>query len=263
MTTGGLILTYHAIEPGREPLCIDPALFRAHMDCIADADVAALTIAQAANGLRAGSLPDRWVAITFDDGFASVPRAAAPLLADRGLLATVFCVAGHLGGVNDWRSQPRRAPQLRLATARELTELAAQGVELASHGLAHTPLASASSGALRRELVESRSKLEQATGVAVSSFAYPYGALPAAEGLALVAETYTAACTTELRRVSGTENPFSLSRIDAHYLRSPTAMQAAVAGKLDAYLALRRTAARVRRAVRHDYVASLDSTPVG
>src|SRR5204862_10841 len=77
---------------------------------------------------------DGLVAITFDDGFASVARTAWPLLAERGLTATVFCVAGYLGGANDWPTQATGAPRLPLADAASLTALAAEGVELGAHG---------------------------------------------------------------------------------------------------------------------------------
>ena len=87
-----------------------------------------------------GRVPARAVAITFDDGCASVARTAAPLLAERGLTATVFCVAGHLGGRNDWPTQHDRMPSLALAGADELVELHRAGVEIGAHGVAHAPL---------------------------------------------------------------------------------------------------------------------------
>ena len=110
-----VVLTYHAVEDGPAPLCIDPELFRAQLDCLLEVGAEALTISGLAACLRDGTLPARAVALTFDDGCASVARTAAPLLAERGLTATVFCVAGHLGGQNDWPTQPNGMPSLALA----------------------------------------------------------------------------------------------------------------------------------------------------
>ena len=96
-----LVLTYHAVERGPAPLCVDPDLFVEHLDCILESGARALTVRELAEALREGALDRPSVAITFDDGFASVVESAGPLIAERGLPATVFCVAGHLGGTSD------------------------------------------------------------------------------------------------------------------------------------------------------------------
>ena len=145
MSGGALILTYHAI-----------ALFERHLDCIVAAGSRTVTVATLAEAVRRGERLDGLVAITFDDGFASVARTAWPLLAERGLTATVFCVAGYLGGANDWPTQATGAPRLPLADAASLTALAAEGVELGAHGSTHAPLNGGDSDVLDRELAGAR-----------------------------------------------------------------------------------------------------------
>ena len=120
MSVSAVVLTYHAVEPGQGSLFVDPELFAAHLDCIVESGVRVTTVSALGAALRAGSLEDRTVAITFDDGLASVARVAGPLLAARGLVATVFCVAGHLGGTSDWASAPSGSPKLEVACATEL-----------------------------------------------------------------------------------------------------------------------------------------------
>jgi len=85
-----LVLTYHAIGRDRGPLAIEPELFAAQLDCLADAGAQFLTVSEIAAALRSGDLPGRGVAVTFDDGMTSVAENAAPLLAERGLTSTVF-----------------------------------------------------------------------------------------------------------------------------------------------------------------------------
>jgi len=250
-----LILTYHAVEDGPAPLCFSPKAFRAHLDAIAEAEAEVITVSELAAALHDSDLPDRAVAITFDDGFRSVVEHAAPMLHARSLPATVFAVAGHLGGENDWPTQPKRAPRRPLASAEDLTELVAEGWEIGCHGLRHAPLAGASPGTLDKELIDARRDLAQATGTEVRAFAFPYGALPGADGRDILAHHYAAACTTDLGRVRSDSDVLALPRVETHYVRRPDLLRRAIDGTLDTYLGARRRLARARRVLRRDYVA--------
>jgi peptidoglycan/xylan/chitin deacetylase (PgdA/CDA1 family) len=246
------ILTYHDVDAGPAPLCIDPQLFERQLDRVVASGATALTIAELGDALRRGVLPGSTVAITFDDGFASVARNAAPALLERGLRATVFCAAAFLGGENDWSSQARSAPRRRLAGAEELAALARQGFEIGSHGTRHEPLRGPPA-ALEAEVVESKRALEQRIGTGVTSFAYPYGVADDAAGCALVRRTYAVACTTEWGFVRQGADPWMLPRIDVHYLRRLRLFDQALHGLLGPYLRLRRGAARARRRVAADH----------
>jgi peptidoglycan/xylan/chitin deacetylase (PgdA/CDA1 family) len=248
-----LILTYHAVEPGPRPLCLEPALFRAHLEVIAASGARALTISQLAAALRAGELPDPAVAITFDDGAASVARAAAGPMRELGLTGTVFCVAGYLGGRNDWPSQPRRSPLLRLAGREELAELSRRGWEIGSHGLRHAPLDGGSREVAEEEVAGSRRRLEETLDRPVTSFAYPYGLTGAGPARSLVAETYEAACAGRLAHLRSDSDLLALPRVDAHYLRRPALLRRALTGSGRWYLRARRTGARARRAAVADH----------
>lgn len=248
-----VVLMYHAIEPGPRPLCIEPELFRAHAAAIAASGASPLTVSELAAALRANELPERGVVITFDDGCESVVTHAAPVLAELGLRATVFCVAGHLGGTNDWpRWNPARHP-FRLASSETLSRLAGLGFEIGSHGYTHTALGAVTGAAVTREVEESKSALEATVGAEVTSFAWPYGTEPSLEAAQRIASTYQAACSTVMTRVDPSSDALALPRVDAHYLRSPELLRRALAGGLDEYLLVRRHLARVRRAVRKSY----------
>jgi peptidoglycan/xylan/chitin deacetylase (PgdA/CDA1 family) len=244
---GVLIVTYHAIEEGSSPLCIEPILFRRHLDCLAELGATTVTVAELAASLQAGKLPPLAVAITFDDGCASAVRVAAPLLAERGQKATFFCVAGHVGGVNDWPAQTSGIPRLELAAAYELAELAALGFEIGAHGMDHMPLRGLSDADLDRQIREPRAKLEDAISTEVRCLAYPYGVMPDAAAAQLVAEVYAAACTTILERVTSSSDAFALPRVDAHYLRRRGVFRHVAAGGLDSYLRVRRLGRLVGR----------------
>jgi peptidoglycan/xylan/chitin deacetylase (PgdA/CDA1 family) len=252
MSARALILTYHAIEPGPSPLCIEPSLFAAQLDLIVEAGVRPVSLDRLVDELHAGEPREPSVAITFDDGYASVVERAAPILADRETPATVFCVAGHLGAYNDWSTAPGSAPRLRLASAKALAGLPGSGMEVGSHGMTHLPLALVEDSDLERELVDSRATLEDAASVAVRWFAYPYGSKPGLRGRELVERTYAGAVGVGNRSAGPGADRWRLPRIEMHYLRRPALLRRVLEGG-ELYLALRRTGARARRLVRADY----------
>jgi len=260
VSSHALIVTYHAVERGPAPLCIDPGRFRAHLSCLAEMGATVLTVRELVERLHGSDLPERAVALTFDDGYASVARTAAPLMAEHGFRGTVFAIAGRLGDRSDWDTQPGRAPRLPLATAAELRELDAAGFEIGSHTMTHRPLSELSGPALRHELEDSHSVLEEAVGAAVGSLAYPYGVPPRPDAREMVGRTYSAACGGGgPARVSTEADPLALARVDAHYLRRPALLAAAVSGTGAAYLRLRRAGARVRRVFVSDYVPAVSA----
>ncbi len=256
MLSRAFIVTYHAIEPGPLPLCMHPDLFRVHLDVLTSSGVRTVTVSELVSELISPTGDERLVALTFDDGFASVAQCAAPLLLERGLTATVFCVAGHVGGLNNWDSGPAGGFASPLASPEQVRGLADAGFEIGSHGFAHLPAAEVSGTELEQELLGSREALERLTGRSVGSYAYPYGSLPSREGRKLVEQTYAAACTTRVSLVGQRPDVHALPRVDAYYVRRPELMARALAGSLGPYLAARRLGSRARRAWRKDYVTA-------
>jgi peptidoglycan/xylan/chitin deacetylase (PgdA/CDA1 family) len=218
-----------------------------------------VTAAELADALRAGRVPKRTVVLTFDDGFAGAVREAPPRLDDAGMRATFFCVAGHLGGVSDWPSRQPGAPVDALAGASELADLVRAGHEIGCHGWRHEPLDADAD--LERELVDSKVALASATGAAIHTFAYPYGAGPSDEALAVVRESYDAAFGTSAQRVRSSSGRWTLPRVDAHYVRDPELLRQVVAGSLDWYLTMRRYGSRARRTFRKDYARQPSARP--
>src|SRR4051794_12889756 len=78
---GGItILSYHSLDNHGTPLSVSPRLFAAQMAALAGEGCTTLTMSQVASHLQAQRpFPPRAVAITFDDGFASVAEVALPI----------------------------------------------------------------------------------------------------------------------------------------------------------------------------------------
>jgi len=99
--TGGraLILLYHRVED----LQFDPQLLavtRQHFDehvSLLERDYRTLRLTELIDMLLAGSIPDRAVAVTFDDGYADNLVNAKQILDKHGVPATVFVASGYVG----------------------------------------------------------------------------------------------------------------------------------------------------------------------
>jgi peptidoglycan/xylan/chitin deacetylase (PgdA/CDA1 family) len=94
------VLIYHRVMAAPDPLRPgEPtaAEFEARMRWL-KARFNAIPLADAVAGLKAGKLPARPLAITFDDGYRDNHDLAAPILAKLGLPATFFVATGYLDG---------------------------------------------------------------------------------------------------------------------------------------------------------------------
>lgn len=117
------------------------------------------------------------VGLTFDDGYVDFAENVVPALLRHGCTATVFVIAGRLGGSNEWDP---RGPRKQLMTADDVRRVARAGMEVGSHGLRHRRLSPLRDAALRAEVRDSREALAEITGEQVDGFCYPYGDLDTA-----------------------------------------------------------------------------------
>lgn len=96
---GGLIFMFHGVaeEPSPFRLAVSVRELEAFCEVAAESyDV--LPLAELEARRRAGVLPARAIAITFDDGYADNHDVAWPILRRYGLPATVFVTTGAVGG---------------------------------------------------------------------------------------------------------------------------------------------------------------------
>jgi len=102
------------------------------------------------------------VVLSFDDGNRSDVDIALPALRERGLRATFFPVAGRL-------DDPASLNAGDLAALREA------GMGIGSHGWDHVSWRGLTAAGARRELVEAKIALEEASGGLITQAALPLG----------------------------------------------------------------------------------------
>ncbi len=197
-----MVLMYHSVEAYTEDpyrVTVHPDRFERQMRWLRDrglrgTSMASLIAAQAQG--RARGL----VGLTFDDGYADFATHALPVLLRYGFGATLFVVAGQLGGVNAW-DEP--GPRKALLTAGQVRAVAGAGVEIGSHSLTHPRLSAVPKDQLRAEIRDSRAVLGDVLGHEVAGFCYPYGALGAREADAVGEAGYGYACAAGRSTVDG------------------------------------------------------------
>ncbi len=239
------VITFHGVDASGSVLSVAPQTLR---DLVAGIRASGHEIVPL-RALLASSAPNR-VALSFDDGLASVAEMALPVLRAEGAQATLFLTTGHVGGQNDWAGQPSWAPKFPMLTWAQVEQLAAAGWEIQSHSVRHLDLRTLSDAALEQELCGASDEIEQRVGRRPDQIAFPYGHHDARVRAA--AQRHHRACfTTELAALDGRDERALLDgipRLDAYYLK-PAWLQRAFGGAaFRGYVAARALARRLRAA---------------
>ncbi len=166
------VLMYHRVCPlsateARNELTRDltvlPEDFEQQVRYLAENGFALLSVYDVQRALlEGGSLPEKAVALTFDDGYRDNFEHAFPILRKYGASATIFLVKNT---VDDARHLTW--PMIRAMRPHE--------VRFGSHTVSHADLPSLDDDRLDFELVESKRFLEMGLNEPVTSLAYPAG----------------------------------------------------------------------------------------
>jgi len=187
---------YHAVaDLADDPnmLCTSPERFEAQMRYLKQRNLRGVAMRELLPVIRAGNAGGL-VALTFDDGYEDFLYTAVPRLRRFGFTATVFVVAGMLGGRSDWRHAYDPRPRMRLLSTQDLHEVIKHGMEVGSHSMTHTDLAALDPETLDQEVAGSRQVLGEFLGQEVKGFCYPYGSLDGEAAAATQRAGYAYAC---------------------------------------------------------------------
>lgn len=168
-----VVLMYHSVGDG--PNACPAELFADHMEWLArHAQILPL------DTLLEGDSSERLqVAITFDDGYASVANVAAPIMARYGIAGTVYLTAACIGV--DESNRKESDPALghlhgeHFMTWSEAGSLRDAGWQIGSHGFDHVDLTLQGPKALENQLIASKDLIESTLGIRCDAFAYPWG----------------------------------------------------------------------------------------
>ena len=177
-TYGIPILMYHRVAStgplGLKRFRVDPTLFDEQLSALRHYGYSSIGLTDGVEVLSARRDPtEKSIIITFDDGYRDF-LAALPSLRKHLFAATVFLVAGRIGGFADWdRCYGEAAP---LMSWPEILEIATEGTEFGCHSLSHRPMTEMNYSDLLSDTRQAREILEVGLETSIAHFAYPYGA---------------------------------------------------------------------------------------
>lgn len=210
------ILMYHQIDepPPRgtalRGLIVAPSSFAWQMRMLRLLGYRGLSMRDLEPYLR-GDKQGKVVGITFDDGYRNNLVHALPALQANSFTATCYGVSSMVGGTNAWDAG--KVAQKPLMTQQDWLAWHAAGMDVGSHTQTHANLKELPDEEARRQIVQSKTELEQLLGAEVRHFCYPYGWFQAQHEEMARAAGYVTATSTRRGRVEAGDNPYALNRI--------------------------------------------------
>lgn len=168
------ILQYHHVgEKTPFSTSVTPTQFQEHMDYLEDAGFQVLDLATSLNKIQQGvALPEKAVAITFDDAYLNIYQSGFPILKEKGFPFTIFI-----------NTQPVRQKNKHFLNWDQMREMQRSGVSFANHTDSHpymlrlvkaeTP--KAWQQRMLKEIAQVEKKLISELGSSPNMLAYPYG----------------------------------------------------------------------------------------
>jgi peptidoglycan/xylan/chitin deacetylase (PgdA/CDA1 family) len=210
------ILMYHSVSTVREgalaPYTLTPEIFEAHLAHLVGAGYRSYTVSGLLDALAAGTLHEKSVAVTFDDGLADFHEHARPLLVQYGVASTLYVPTADIGGRVGWLRK-HRADRRPMLTPEQLRDVHAHGVECGAHSHSHPQLDQMRADAATAEVRRSRDVLEDLLGTRVDSFAYPFGYHRRATRNVVRAAGFRSACAVAHLVAGESLDPFALPRL--------------------------------------------------
>ena len=195
------VLMYHQIGDEENGLYLAEEHFRQHLEYFKEQGYTTVTVSQLYSHWEKGEpLPEKCVALTFDDGYRSMYEVVFPMLQEYGFTATFYVIPAAF-----WSPWSVDEDMVK--------EMAEAGMEIGSHTYNHNQLDILSEKDVYFELRESKKALEAIVGKEVQSLCYPAGQYTEFTVKAAEECGYTNAVTTAYGYASKAQGLFDLERI--------------------------------------------------
>lgn len=222
------ILMYHSISDEWENghpyywLNTSPKRFYEQMKFLKDNRYKVISLGEAVNLIKnsaspyvlTSSLPqdtNKYVVLTFDDGYRTFLTNALPILLKFEFSATLYLPTNHVG--------TRKLKKGERLDWDEIRELRKSSIDVGSHTVNHLQLKNLKKKEIEYEIKKSKEIIEKILGETIYSFSYPYAFPEADKELKIFLKKilegsgYQNGVTTIIGMATGTDAPFFLKRL--------------------------------------------------
>jgi peptidoglycan/xylan/chitin deacetylase (PgdA/CDA1 family) len=211
------VLMYHSISIGSasrfRDFVVRPDEFAVQMAYLDAKGYSPITAAEMLEGQSSDSaLPARPIVLTFDDAYTDFYTTVLPVLRRFGFSATIYVPTAYVGGRACWLESSGEGRR-ELLSWQALCEVAAEGIEVASHSHSHPQLDRVPNVMIWDEIHRSKCLLEDKLGSSVRGFAYPFGYWNRAARAAVADAEYQYAFAVSELITTRSHNPFALPRL--------------------------------------------------
>ena len=180
------ILEYHCIDESAPNMYwVSRSEFEAQMDLLVQNGYHSMSVDALVQTLKEGkNLPEKTVAITFDDGCQNLYTQAFPILKTRGLNAQIYVISDSIGAdaasrktsLTEKVGENGETTRTAYLIWPEIKELSDAGWGIGSHTKNHPYMNEADAAVRTNELLFSKLAIYANTQTDPSGFSYPYGA---------------------------------------------------------------------------------------
>ena len=173
-----VILQYHHVSDSTPAsTSISPKQFEVHLQYLKDNNFKVLPLSELIEAIKKQQpLPDKSVAITFDDAYIDVMTQAKPILNKFGFPYTIYVNPGIINRHENNNASP-------YLSWIQLKSLSDEGVIIANHGYEHDSMARITDGLTQAQWLTKQTELllkaeiiiKDHTGQSWRYYAYPYG----------------------------------------------------------------------------------------
>lgn len=183
-STSAVILLYHRFGEDAYPTTNTTRdQLVAHIEELTNGPFVIMPLSDVASALKADlPIPERTIAITIDDAYASVFNVARPLFKEHRMPYAVFVATDPVD-----QGAPGYMTWDQLRTLRD------EGVTIGNHTANHLRMIDASEEEIRAEIARASARFEAELGFVPTLFAYPYGDFGARERALIVKAGFDAA----------------------------------------------------------------------
>jgi len=232
---------YHSIsknsENGIHPyyrINTSPDIFAEHMRFINENNYSVTTLLDVKNHIESGiKITNKYVVITFDDGYCDFYTEAFPVLQKYGFTATVFLPTGFVS------KKGLKFKENETLTWNQVRELNNNGISFGSHTVTHPQLKSLRKEDIRHEIIHSKEVIEDKLGESIRAFSYPFAFPDEDNGFmtflrdVLQESRYDCGVTTRIGTTSMKDDIYFLKRIPINSLDNKKLLNAKLNGYYD------------------------------